>query len=57
MVRENLLSSIKSMQWHDEDKLIPVDEIHVGEFWGLDKMQMEGLRLRDKILQPSSPKF
>ena len=56
LVRENLLSSIKSMQWHNEDKLIPVDENHVGKFWGLDKPQLDGLRKRDRILQPSSPK-
>ena len=44
------------MQCHDEDKLIPVDEIHVGEFWDLDKTQLEGLYMRERILQPSSPK-
>ena len=56
MVRENILSSIKRMQWHDEDKLIPANEIHVGEFWHLDKPQLDGLRKRDRILHPSSPK-
>ena len=45
------------MQWHDEDKLIPADEMHIGEFWGLDKSQMDALRKRDRILQPSSPNF
>ena len=49
-VRKNLLSSIKSMQWHDEDKLMPTDEIHVEEFWGLDKPQLDGLRIRNRIL-------
>ena len=53
---ENLLSSIRSMHWHDEDKLIPTDEIHVGKIWGLDKSQLDGLRKCDRILHPSSPK-
>ena len=44
------------MQWHDEDKLIPADEIHVGEFWGLDKSQLDELCKHDRILHPSSPK-
>ena len=44
------------MQWHDKDKVIPTDEIHVGKFWGLDKSQLDGLRKRDRILHPSSPK-
>ena len=57
MVRENILSTIRSMQWHDEDKFIPADEIHVGEFWGLDKSQLDGLHKRDRILHPSSPKL
>ena len=37
MVKDNLLSSIRSMQWHGEDKLIPADETHIMEFWGIDK--------------------
>ena len=50
MVRENILSSIKIMQWHDEDNLIPVNKIQVSEFWGLDKSLLEGLRRSDTIL-------
>ena len=55
MVRDNLLSSIRCMQWHDKDKLIPANEIHVGEFWRLDKSQLDGLHKHDRILKPSSP--
>ena len=50
LVQKNMLSSFKSMQWHDEDKLIPVDEIHVGEFYGPDKPQLDGLHIRNRIL-------
>ena len=56
-VRANLLASVKSMQWHDEDKLIPADESQVGEFWSLNKLQLDELRMRPKPLQPDSPKF
>ena len=57
MVRGNLLSSIRSMQWHNKDKLIPADEVHIGEFWGLDKSQMDGIHKRDRILCSSSLNF
>ena len=57
MVRDNLLSSIRSMQWHDEDKLIPADEVHIREFWGVDKTQLDGIHKHDRILQPSSPTY
>ena len=55
MVKDNLLSSIRSMQWHDEDKLIPADETHIMEIWGIDRTQMAGFHWCDKIIKPSSP--
>ena len=46
---DNLLSTIRSMQWNDQDKIIPREESHVTDAWGLNKSQMEGLRRRNKF--------
>ena len=54
-VKDNLLSTIRSMHWHDQDKLISAEEIHITNHWGLDKTQVAGLYWRDKIIKPSSP--
>ena len=43
MVKDNLLSSIWSMQWHDQDKIIPREEAQIAASWGLDSSLMEGL--------------
>ena len=43
-LKENLLSMIQIMQWHDQDKIIPREESHVAESWGLNRSQMDGLR-------------
>ena len=56
-VKDNLLSSIRSMQWHDEDKLIPTEKIHIMKIWGIDKTQMVEFYWRDRIIKPSSPNF
>ena len=42
-MKDNLLSSIWSMQWHDHDKIIPREEAQIATSWGLDSFLMEGL--------------
>ena len=44
MVKDNMLSSIWSMQWHDQDKIIHREEAQIAASWGLDSYLMEGLR-------------
>ena len=57
MVKDNLLSSIRCMHWHNQDNIIPREEAQIAVNWGLDRSMMDGLRQRDKLCQPSSPKF
>ena len=54
-MKDNLLSTIRSMQWQDQDKIIPPEEAHIAKSWGLDRSQMEGLHSRERIYTPSSP--
>ena len=54
-LHENLLSSIRSSQWDDEDKIIPREEIHVAANRGIDKSHMDGLRCRENICKLASP--
>ena len=43
MMKENLLSSIRCIQWHDQDNIIPHEEVQMAVDWGLDRTMMEGL--------------
>ena len=43
------------MQWSDQDKIIPPEESHIVESWGLKRTKMTGLRSQEKIFMPSSP--
>ena len=55
MVQDNLVSSIKCMQWNEQDNIIPREELQIAENWGLNKPMFEALCYRDKLCTPSSP--
>ena len=54
-VQDNLLSSIRCMQWHEQDKIFPWEELQIAENWGLNRPMLVALRYRDKLCLPSSP--
>ena len=55
ILQGNLLSSILSSQWDEEDKIIPKEEHHVAKNWGIEKAQLDGFRSKVKLCRPVSP--
>ena len=54
-VQDNLLSSIRCMQWHEQDKIFPREEVQIAENWGLNRLLIVALHYQDKLCIPSSP--
>ena len=54
-MQDNLLSSIRCMQWHEQDKIFPREEVQIVENWGLNRPTLAALRYQDKLCLPSSP--
>ena len=54
-VQDNVIASIKCMQWSDQDMVPPKAEVHVAENWGLPNLAFASSLLRDKRCPPSSP--
>ena len=55
ILQKNFLSSIRSSQWDEEDKIIPKEECHDAENWGIDKAQLDGFQIKVKTYRPASP--
>ena len=54
-VQDNLLSSIRRMQWQEHDNIFPREEVQIAENWGLNRPLIATLHYRDKLCTPSSP--
>ena len=51
----NLLETIRSMQWSEDEKVFSGPEKRIAEDWGLNKAMLDGLRARINTYGISSP--